>query len=365
MRNLASLVLAWSMLFGCATDSDDPPIEPPPIDPPPTEPTALARCADPDVPVTRAWQVDNLHAPVSALTRAGRTVVLASDDGAVKTWILPADGGAPSSEPVYGTPLVDEGDRFAALAAAPPGPTAAIAGIDTAGRAHVWHADGGELRDPIDMMASGGSFVAVDEQLRWLVGGTDAFAGDLTITPLDTGTPQGPLATELWGAADAEIGHGGNWVTVGDWYGCVAVETRDPRDPATVTGYWDGCHWDGPQLSGKFASVDLDPYATTALAVGGGVFARFDLTRLGGGPTHHAQIEARLEHVVWLHGDDLALTLGPGADGTSQLGVWSLGGELLRTATIEAAIGITVDLEAGTIVTASADGLLRGHTCGE
>jgi hypothetical protein len=358
MRNLG-LILAWTIaLSGCATD-DDPPIDPPPP-PPPPQPTALAACADPATPMTTAWQVDNLHAPITAMTRTDRTVVLASEDGFVKTWILPADGGAPSDEPVYGTPLLIEGTRFDAVAAAP----SAIAGIDAGGRAFLWDPAGGALRDPIDMMSSAGTFVAVDEHLRWLVGGTADFAGGLTITALDGGTPQGPLETTLWGAQAAAIGHGGVWAIAGDWYGCPALELRDPRDPATVTAYWDACHWDGPMInSGSLRDVEIDPYATSAIAVGDGVFTRFDLAAIAPGPTTLTQIEARLDDVVWLHGDDLAITLGPGGDGLSSLGVWSLDGELLRSETIEASAGLDVDLAAGTILTAGVDGQLSARRC--
>jgi hypothetical protein len=350
------LLFASLPVLACTSIETDPPPPPPPA------PSPLARCADRDVPITTAWQVNNLHAPLVAVTRAGLTVAVASADGAVKTWILPAAGGAPAvGTPRYGTPFVDEGEVVPALAAA----RGAIAGLDGRGRAHLWNEEGEVMRAPAPLVPGAGVFVAIDEDRRWLAGGTAAFAGELAVTDLASGATTGPLATALWGATAAAIGHGGAWVTVGDWYGCHGIELRDPRDPAAATAYWDACHDpDEPPRHGSFRAVALDPDATAALAAGDGLLARFDLAALETGPVEAFATDDRLDHVAWLAGDGLALTLGPGDEGTSTLAVWSVEPLApLRSVAVPEAIGLAVDAEAGVVILAGGDGLLRGLAC--
>ncbi len=353
---LAPLALAPLALVGC-TDA----APPPPIDPE-TEPSALAGCADPAVAVAQRWQVDNLHDPITSIARTGRTVVVATSDGAVKTWEIAA-AGATETRPLYGEPIVDQGVALGALAA---GPGAGIAGVDVEGQGRVWMADGAEVVPARALVPAAGALVAVDDQLRWLVGGTEAFAGDLTIAELATGAIRGPLPTQLWHASAAHLGRGDRWVTVGDWYGCPAIDVRDPRAPEVEVGYWDACRGDGGSMQGGwFHAVAVDAAATTAIAVGDQLVATFALGAVGAGPTATATTDVRIDRVARLDGDGLAITLAQRGD-ASELTWWSLADlTVRRTETITAAVDIAVDPEAGLVIAASADGLLRGYACAE
>lgn len=357
-------LLAAPLAVGCGS-SADPGDDMPPGDDVPPDPTVLARCADPAKPITSAWEVDNIRAPLVAQTQLGSTILVTSGDGAVKTWDLPAAGGAPNA-PHYGTPFVDEGVIVPALAAAPPGPVPAFVGLDAAGFAYLWGVDGSTLHDPIALVSSMGAFVAVDADLRWIAGGTDEFGGAMGVADLGTGELEGPLATEMWNVTDAEIGHGGKLVTVGHWYGCPAIELRDASDPTVVTAYWDGCRGDAAMLQGWLRAVALDPTATEAIAVGDGLFLRFDLANLAAGPTQVVQNDQRYDEVIWSAADELALTLGPAGETESTISVWStVDHQVTRTTTVPAAIGLTVDADAGVLITARADGMVRGDRCSE
>jgi hypothetical protein len=118
----------------------EPAPEPPP-EPPPLRTSPLAACADPAVALTPRWQVDNLHAPVTAIATSGATLVVGSADGAVKLWHL-STTGAIERRPGYGTPLREAGTTVAALAATADG---ALAAVDLDGAAAAWRLDGTPL----------------------------------------------------------------------------------------------------------------------------------------------------------------------------------------------------------------------------
>jgi hypothetical protein len=366
---ILSLLIPIPLLVACggpAGPGDDD--VPGPDAAPSVGPTALARCGDPARTIDRAWEVDNIRAPLVAQTQLGSTLLVSSGDGAVKTWTLPAAGGAPQP-PSYGTPFVDDGDPVPVLAVAPPGPTPAFVGIDVNGGAHVWGAGGTTLHAPFAFTAAAGSYVAIDSNLRWLAGGTAEFAGGLTVADLETGDVTGPLETAMWHVTDAAIGHGGVLVTVGDWYGCPAIELRDPRNPTVVTGYWDGCHWDGPMLQSWFHSVAVNADATEAIAVGDGLYARFDLAAVAAGPVGYLLTDDRYDHVAWSVDDDLAFALGPTPSVLSKITVWSTTDDVIRRSTTIPVpiqtVGLTLDPTTGTLITARADGMIRGDLCSE
>ena len=334
----------------------------PPTDPPLPTPSALARCADPAVALEERWLVDNLHDPITAIARTGRTVVVASADGALKVWQTSAAGAA-ETRPTYGTPIVDEGTALGAIAA---GPDGAIAGVDVDGQARLWRVDGSELAPARAMLPAAGSLVAIDYQRRWMVAGTRDFAGDLTIADLDAGTRVGPVQTILWGVTATHLGGDDRWVSAGHWYGCPALELRDPRAPEAALASWDACRDAvGAQHTGWFRALAVDDTATEALVVGDNLLATFTLASLDDGPTALATTDVRLDRVVRLDGDRLAITLAARGD-ASELTWWSLDDlTARRTVTIPAAVDLVVDAEAGLLVAASADGLLRGYACGE
>jgi hypothetical protein len=349
---LASL-LAAPLALGC---SDDAPVAP--DGPPPGTPTALARCADPARPITPAWEVDNIRTPLLALTQLGSTIVVASGDGAVKTWVL--DGAGSPSDPAYGTPFVDDGDVVTALAAG----AGAIAGLDGNGWSRLWSTTGAVLHPPLALTPAAGTYVAVDEHQRWIAGGSEVSGGP-SVANLETGVVDGPLATEMWNVTDAVSGHGGRLVTVGHWYGCPAIEHRDPREPGRVLGYWDGCRG-ALAATGWLRAVALDPYATTAIAVGDGLVMRFDLSNLAAGPVAVAETTARLDAVQWSADDEVAITLGTDPDGGSTLTAWTTDDLVARRAIdVPAAIGLSVDRTTGLLITARADGMVRADRCGE
>lgn len=355
-RSLVSLISLLSLLplaiVGC-TDADPPPD-------PDAMPSALARCADPAVPLAQRWQVDNLHDPITSIARTGRTVVVATADGALKTWQIAA-AGATETRPLYGEPIVDQGVALGALAA---GPGAAVVGIDVAGQARVWSADGAELAPSRALVPTAGTLVATDDQLRWLVGGTDAFAGELMIADLATGAIRGPLPTQLWHATAAHLGRGDRWITVGEWYGCPAIDVRDPRTPDVEVGYWDACRGAGATMqTGWFRALAVDAGATSVIAVGDQLLATFALGSIASGPTAIATSDTRFDRVARLDGDGLAITLAQRGD-ASELTWWSLDDlTVRRTATIPTAVDVAVDAEAGLVIAASRDGLLRGYAC--
>jgi len=356
---LIALLLA-PLSTACSTDA---PGDDQPGDDQPPAATALARCADPAAPITAAWEVDNIRAPLVGLASIGSTILVSSEDGAVKTWLLPDAGGAPSA-PTYGTPFVEDGDVVPALAAAT-GSTPAFAGLDAHGRAYVWGPTGGLLEDPISLVETGGTYVALDDGHHWLAGGTADFAGGLTVVDLDTLERHGPLETAMWGVAAAELGRDGALVTVGDWYGCPAIELRDAHDPTVVTAYWDGCHWDGPMLEGWLRAVAIDPSGTRAIAVGDGIYARFDLATLAAGPVALVQNATLYTDVAWSIGDEVAFALGTAPEATPTIDVWSTtDDQIVRRAPVSPSIGLTVDPASGLLITASADGMVRGDRCG-
>jgi hypothetical protein len=381
LRLAATIFLSLSLMVGCG-GSDDPGDDTAgddtagddttgddTVDPP--QPTSLERCADPETAVEPAWEVDNIRAPLIGLTVLDRTILVSSEDGAVKTWDLPAAGGAPTA-PHYGTPFIDDGQVMRAIAAATPGGTDGFVGLDVTGRAHVWDPSGTALADPIQLVAEEGTFVALDADHTRVAGGTAAFAGGLAVADLATGEVTGPLETELWGIAAARFASTGALVSVGHWYGCAAIEVRDAADPSVVTGYWDSCHWDGPQVQGWFTAVAIAPDGSQAIAVGDSGYARFDLADIAAGPIALVQGPQPFRHVEWSVGDELAFAMGPSIvdEGASTVVVWSApttgeGDAVLRETDVPLAIGFALDPAAGLLLSAGSVGLVRGHACGE
>jgi hypothetical protein len=334
----------------------------------PPEPTALARCADPALPIDQAWEVDNIRAPLHAQTQLGSTILVTSADGAVKTWNLPATGGAPSA-PGYGTPFVDEGDPVSAVGFTPPSGVDAFVGLDALGRAHVWSPTGAVLAEPVallpDALPGTGAFVAIDKDATWIAGGSST-GTPLAVADLATGEVT-PLVTEMWNVAAATIA-GDKLITVGHWYGAAAIEVRDLADPATVLAYWDGAHTaDGAFFSGWIRAVAVDAGGTTAITVGDGLYLRFDLANVAAGPTADLMLpDDHFEHLVWSEADDVAIALGPRGETESALTVFStLEDRVTRSVPVPAAIGLSADAEAALVVMARADGMVRGVHCGE
>ena len=358
------LAFALAVCAACGGGSPDPGDDVvgddvPGDDVPPT-PTALARCADPALPIAQAWEVDNIHAPLRGQTQLGETILVSSEDGAVKTWNLPAAGGAPTA-PHYGTPFVDEGTVMPALAAG----GSAFAGLDATGAVHVWDTGGAALADPFLLLPDPGTFVAIDHDARFVAGGS-VEGTPLAIADVGVGETSGALATQMWNVAGAAFTRDGKLVTVGHWYGAPAIELRDPADPATVVAYWDGAHSpDEMQYSGWLRAIAISPDSTQAIAVGDGWLMRFDLANLAAGPIAAVPADGSYDHVVWSVADDVALTLGPAGETDAALTVWSTAtNPALRTTTVPAAIGLTVDADAGVVIMARADGKVRGDRCG-
>jgi hypothetical protein len=364
MPNLRfALAVALAALPACSGD----PVEPGPPDgaPPVVTPTALARCAAPDGTIEAAWEVDNVRDPLVAQAQLGATILLASEDGAVKSWLL--DGEGTPSDPAYGTPFAEEGFAVTALAAAPAGGMPAFVGLDSYGQAKLWSENGFEIRPALAMVSAPGAYVAVDDQLRWIAGGTADHGGALTIADVATGAITGPLETPMWNITDAEFGHGtSRLVTVGHMYGCPAIEVRDASEPAAVLGYWDGC-LNGGMFSGWLRAVAVSPDATQAIAVGDGLILRFDLADVAAGPVDVEQTYTQLDAIEWSAADAVAITLGPDpATGGSTITVWSTGDlAIARRASIPGAIGLTALPAAGLLVTARADGMVRADRCME
>jgi hypothetical protein len=368
-----ALLLLTALAAACGGTGDDPGDDvvgddvPGDDEPPP--PTSLARCADPAMPIGEAWEVDNIRAPLTELTAIDRTLLLSSEDGAVKTWILPEGGtdGAPTT-PHYGTPFVDDGAVMPALAAAGEGSDRAFAGLDVNGRAHVWTTAGQSAMEQLDLVTAPGSFVALDGERRWIAGGADLLSGGGFVADLATREVTGPLETLMWNTAAAAFTGDGMLVTVGHNYGCPAIELRDPADPAEAVAYWDGCHWEGEMLNtGWLRAVAVSPDGREAVAVGDGLYARFSLdpTALAAGPTAYVLGETQYSHVAWSAGDDLAFALGLESAAESTIDVWSTATDTLARGTIvPAAVGIALDPASAVLVTARGDGMVRGDRCG-
>ncbi|MBK9034848.1 MAG: hypothetical protein IPL61_26895 [Myxococcales bacterium] len=331
---------------------------PPP--PPPVPPSPLARCADPAVAVTTRWRVDNVHAPITALAGAGASFVIASADGAVKPWHLSA-AGATAVRPGYGEPLATSGVATAALTATADG---TVAAIDVEGGASTWIVAAGALGPRQALLPAAGVAAALDDDGRWLAGATDSFAGDLTLVELATGARVGPLTTTLWHAAAARLAPGDRWLTVGEWYGCPAIERRDLADPTAAAVAWDTCNGAGGGLAqGWFRSLATDPSGASVVAAGDQLIARFDSDQLAAGPRALATTDVRIDRVLRLDGDGLAVTLAQRGDG-AELTWWTLADlRPVRTEPIAAAVDIAIEPTTGVIVAASADGLVRGYAC--
>lgn len=363
MKILAALVLACACA-ACGGSSPDPgddvPGDDTPGDDTPDQPTALARCADPDQPIAQAWEVDNIRAPLRAQTQLGSTVLVSSDDGAVKTWDLPAAGGEPTA-PHYGTPFVDEGTVVPVLAAG----GGAFVGVDANGAAHLWDATGATLGAPIAAMSEAPTFVAIDRGAKFVATGSE-LGTPLAIADVDAGTSSGPLETQMWNVASAAFTRDGTLVTVGHWYGMAAIELRDPADPATVLAYWDGGHSpDGVQYPGWLRAVAVSADGASAIAVGDSQLLRFDLANVAAGPVAAAPLELGANHIVWSDVDDVALTLGAAGETDAMLTVWSTAtNQPVRSTTVPAAVGLTADAAAGVLIMARTDGKVRGDRCG-
>lgn len=354
-----STTLAAFLLAAACTESTTPPPPPPPV----PDPSPLARCADPAVALDQRWQVDNVHTPITALTSHRGTVVVGSADGAVKLWNLSA-AGATAVRPGYGEPLTLEGAAVGALATSPDG---AVAAVDVEGGTTAWALDGGELMPRRALLPAAGALVALADDGATLIAGTAEFAGDLSVLDLLAGTAT-PLPTDLW-FVEAARATGTRWVTAGEWYGCVGVELRDATAPETRIAMWDACRGtNGTNAQGRFHALALDAAGTSAVVVGDGLIARFDLADLAAGPVAQTATDLRLDRVVRLDGDNVVVTLGH-RGAAAELTWWSLDTlQPLRTAAL-AAIPETIDLVVepvtGVAVTAAADGTLRGHVCAE
>ena len=351
--------LAAVLLAAACTESTTTP--PPP--PPGPDPSPLARCADPAVALDERWQVDNIHAPITALTSHRGTVVVGSADGAVKLWNLSA-AGATAVRPGYGEPLTLTGVAAGALATSPDG---AVAAVDVEGGTTAWALDGGELMPRRALLPTAGDLVALADDGATLLAGTAEFAGDLQVLDLLAGTATA-LPTDLW-HVEAARATGTRWVTAGEWYGCVGVEIRDALAPATRIAMWDACRGtNGTNVQGRFHALALDAAGTSAVVVGDGLIARFDLADLAAGPVAQTATDLRLDRVVRLDGDNVVVTLGH-RGATAELTWWSLDTlQPLRTATLAAIpeiVDLVVEPVTGVAVTAATDGTLRGHVCAE
>lgn len=342
----SSLVLS---LVACA-DPDDPP-------PPPPAPSPLARCAAPSAALTTAWQVDNIHAPITAVTASGTTIVVGSADGAVKLWHLARDRAA-ELRPGYGTPLREAGPAVTAVAATADGTAVTL---DNDLGASAWRLDGTPVGAALAVTEAPAGFAAVDATGTRLAAASDAPFAPLALTDLSAATPTRFLETSLWhltGAAftDRQV------IAVGDWYGCPGVEVRDHDGGAPAT--WDDCNGaGGGRRQGWFRAVATSADGTTALAVGDGVLARFDLADVTAGPTAIVTTDLALEQVALLEGDGVLVTLGRAGD-AAELTFWDLDDlTRLRSHPAAAGVGLTVEPTAGIAVVTAADGTLTGLAC--
>lgn len=354
MRTSIAAVLLASA--ACTESTPTPP-------PPGPDPSPLARCADPAVALEQRWQVDNLHAPITALTSHRGTVVVGSADGAVKLWNL-SPAGATAVRPGYGEPITLTGAAVGALATSPDG---AVAAVDVDGGTSAWALDGAELMPRRAVLPAAGALVSLAADGATLLAGTAEFAGDLRVVDLgaDTATE---LLTELW-HVEAARATGTRWVLAGEWYGCVAVEVRDTAAAETRVALWDACRGTGgTSAQGRFHALALDAAGTSAVVVGDGLIARFDLADVEAGPVAQTATDLRLDRVVRLDGDDVVVTLGH-RGAAAELTWWSLDTlQPLRTAALPAlpeTTDLVVEPVTGVAVTAAADGTLRGHACAE
>ena len=335
----------------------EPAPEPPP-EPPPPRTSPLAACADPAVALTPRWQVDNLHAPVTAIATSGATLVVGSADGAVKLWHL-STTGAIERRPGYGTPLREAGPTVATLAATADG---ALAAVDQGGAATAWRLDGTPLGGAATAVPGRpvGAALAPGGELLAVAG--DDLRTQLTVVDLTAGTATAATPTWLWHTTTAAVTTE-RVVAVGDWYGCPAIETR-PRGDLTANRYWDDCNGAGGALrQGWFRALALTADGRGAIAAGDRLLARFDLDDLTAGPRAVATVDVDLRRVVLLEADGLLVTLGGTGDGTA-LTWWRLDDLVpVRTEPVEADVDLAVEPTTGVAILVAASGVITGLAC--
>ena len=335
----------------------EPAPEPPP-EPPPPRTSPLAACADPAVALTPRWQVDNLHAPVTAIATSGATLVVGSADGAVKLWHL-STTGAIERRPGYGTPLREAGTTVAALAATADG---ALAAVDLDGAAAAWRLDGTPLGGADFAVRSRPLGAALDPSASILAIAAEDPRAQLAVFDVAAGTARPASPTWLWHTTTAAV-TAERVVAVGDWYGCPAIEAR-PRGELTTTFYWDDCNGaGGTNRQGWFRALAVTADGRGAIAAGDRVLARFDLDDLTAGPRAVATVDVDLRRVVILEADGLLVTLGGTGDGTA-LTWWRLDDLVpVRTEPVEADVDLAVEPTTGVAILVAASGVITGLAC--
>ena len=341
------------LTVACTEPDPDQPPEPPP---PRTSP--LAACADPAVALTARWQVDNLHAPVTAVATSGATLVVGSADGAVKLWHL-STTGAVERRPGYGTPLREAGPTVATLAATADG---ALAAVDQGGAAAAWRLDGTPLGGAAAAAPGRAVGAALAPGAALLAIASDDAQTQLTVVDLTAGTATPARPTWLWHTTAAAVTPQ-RVVAVGDWYGCPAIETR-PRGDLTATVYWDDCNGTGGAFrTGWFRALALTADGRGAIAAGDRMLARFDLDDLTAGPRAVAPVDVDLRRVVVLEADGLVVTLGGAGDATA-LTWWRLDDLVaVRTEPVAADVDLAVEPTTGVAILVAASGLITGLAC--
>jgi hypothetical protein len=327
--------------------------------------TALDRCAEPGVALTQAWNVDNLHGRIVALTiAADGTAVVATEDGAVKQWSLGVDAGAaplPGGRPSYGVPFDDGGAPVRAVAVA--GDRVLGAGND--GTLRQWALSDASALPAQTMKIPLTAVAGLDDGVGVIA--DENFGGGIRTVSLSDGETSAPFETSLWGVTTMLRTDDALFVAGHD-YGIAAVERRDPSAPETVTGVWDpeGAGGGGEFLQGWVTSIAVSTDGSTLVAgsdgANGGLGFVFtiDPDNLLPGPTFVVEqagvravaVTATGGHVaiatdghVALHPADLSAAIG-GVD-------------------VEDPVALAIDPSGERLIVASGDGHLRAFTCEE
>lgn len=352
-----SLALSSATLGACAAD------DPGDGDDVVVTASALDRCAEPGVALTEAWNVDNLHGRIVALTIAeDGTAVVATEDGSVKQWSLGVDADAaplPGGRPSYGVPFDDGGAPVRALAVAGD----RVLGAGTDGALRQWAlADASAL--PVQTMKLPLTAVAGLDAERGVIA-DENFGGGLRSISLATGAASEPFETSLWGVSTMVRTDDALFVGGHD-YGIAAIERRDPAAPETVAGVWDpeGAGGGGEFLQGWVTSLAVSADGSTLIAgsdaTAGGVGFVFtiDPEDLQPGPT--AVLELTGVRAVAVTGTGAHVAIA--TDGHVALHPADLGGAI-GGVDVEDPVALAIDPSGERLIVASGDGHLRAFTC--
>jgi WD40 repeat protein len=358
IRICLTLLTSTFLLAGCSTP--DSPIAPADPVPPPTtgERLALTACAAGEGQLVAGWSVDNGHGAISSLAvSSDGTAALAGADGTVKLWHIESgelnwSSSAPSGA-AYGSEFA-EGGPMAALSFDASGEL--IAAGDEAGSAHIFSAVDGLNLGSWTIGSAAVAAVAQGYDGQIAAAATTAYGGDLQIWPI-SGTPEGPLETELWFIYGLSIDASREEVIVaGDIYGIPTIEVRSAAFTGAVLGLVEVY-----ELSGTFVTA-TSLGDGRVLAAGGGALALLNPTA----DTTDGEIlavtpvpDVSFVSVVALDETHFAAATG---EGTILLGTID---DLTVRASIESSeiSGLALVPGGWQLASAGEDGVLRLHGC--